>query len=107
MVSFIRRAVHRSTRMRTPLLLITATSIPMFGMWVKGSLVYQLPVGRGKKFLNSNPYLDAHRSRRTSPSREYVAARLYTHCRRKRLKTIDFLNVFFDLAGCGSGSLAF
>jgi hypothetical protein len=26
---------------------------------LKGSLVYQLPVGRGKRFLNSNPYLDA------------------------------------------------
>jgi Carboxypeptidase regulatory-like domain len=26
---------------------------------LKGSLVYQLPVGKGKRFLNSNPYLDA------------------------------------------------
>ena len=26
---------------------------------LKGSLVYQLPVGRGRRFLNSNPYLDA------------------------------------------------
>jgi hypothetical protein len=26
---------------------------------VKGSLVYQLPVGKGKRFLNSNPVLDA------------------------------------------------
>jgi len=26
---------------------------------LKGSLVYQLPVGKGKKFLSSNPYLDA------------------------------------------------
>ena len=26
---------------------------------VKGSLVYQLPVGKGKRFLNSNPFLDA------------------------------------------------
>ena len=26
---------------------------------VKGSVVYQLPVGKGKKFLNSNAYLDA------------------------------------------------
>ena len=26
---------------------------------LKGSLVYQLPVGKGKRFLNSDPYLDA------------------------------------------------
>ena len=26
---------------------------------LKGSLVYQLPVGKGRKFLGSNPYLDA------------------------------------------------
>ena len=26
---------------------------------LKGSLVYQLPVGRGRRFLNSNPYLNA------------------------------------------------
>src|SRR5580658_1340678 len=26
---------------------------------VKGSLVYQLPLGKGKRFLNSNPFLDA------------------------------------------------
>ena len=26
---------------------------------LKGSVVYQLPVGKGKRFLNSNPFLDA------------------------------------------------
>ncbi|HEY4764965.1 MAG TPA: TonB-dependent receptor [Candidatus Sulfotelmatobacter sp.] len=26
---------------------------------LKGSLVYQLPVGKGKRFVNNNPYLDA------------------------------------------------